>query len=141
METERGTVAKLRDASSRFLKARLVSGDSAATARRVHNALAALPESEAVARWGWGARGLSGASSVTPAEVHKVQSALSRREREERRENRALMRIRSDADRTQAGYLGLPEPGTDYQKAHDAGAEFRATNEERFRQVFEEGSA
>jgi hypothetical protein len=128
------------ESTRRFIKARMVSGDSAATARRVHNALAALPESVAVERWGWGARGLSGAAPVTPAEVHKVQSALSRKEREERRENRALMRMRSEADRTQARMLGLPEPGTDYQKAHDAGAEYRATNEERFRQVFEEGS-
>ena len=130
----------ISEATRRFVKNRLISGDSAATARKVHDLLAGLTESEAVRRWGWSAKGIVGASPVTAKEVHKIQSALSKKERAERRETRALMRIRAEADRRQAEILGLPAPSTDYQRAHDAGVVYRATHEEVFRQVFEEGS-
>ena len=130
----------ISETTRRFIKNRLISGDSAATARKVHNLLAGLTESEAVRRWGWSAKGIVDAQPVTAKDVHRIQSALSKKERAERRETRARMRVRAEADRRQAEVLGLPAPSTDYQRSHDAGVLYRATHEEAFHRIFEEGS-
>lgn len=130
----------ISEATRRFIKNRLISGDSAAAARKVHNLLTGLSETDAVRRWGWSAKGIVGAQPVTAKDVHRIQSALSKKERAERRETRARMRIRAEADRRQAEVLGLPAPSTDYQRAHDAGVLYRATHEEAFHRIFEEGS-
>lgn len=130
----------LRSASRVFIKERLTRGDSARAARLSYNELVSLSPSEIGSRWGARWMSLSGARKTTPKEVHRVQSALSRKDRADRREARATMRLRTEASRTEAAVLGLPEPTADYQKAHDAGALYRATHDERYREQFEEGS-
>jgi hypothetical protein len=127
-------------ASRRFVKERLARGDSAATIRRTHNFLIAQPDSYfRTAEWGrW--HGLSGAQPLTPKEIHKIQSATGRKARVARRETRATFRLRTEAEKAEAQFLGLPEPSTNYQRAHDAGIEYRATHEERYREAFAEGS-
>lgn len=123
-----------------FVKERLARGDSAATIRRTHAHLISQPPSFFQNKeWGH-YKGLSGADSLSPKEIHRIQSATSRRVRGERKQARATFRARTEASKAEARYLGLPEPTSDYQKAHDAGIEYRATNDERYREQFEEGS-
>lgn len=133
--------ARQRTLSRKFIKIRMVAGDSAEAARVAHNALVELPPSQIEKRWnGKGWNGLSGAPKVTPRGVRRIQSALSRRQRQDRKESRAFFRARSEAERREARELGLEEPVTDHQKAHDAGVKFKATHDERYREGFEEGS-
>jgi len=132
---------KLPDSPTRrFVKTRLEAGDSARTIRQTYNHIAAQPpsyfKSEEWGRW----HGLSGAEPITAKEIHRIQSATSRKVRDERRENRASMRVHTESDFKTADYLGLPEPTVDYQEAHDAGMLYRATKDERYREIFTEGS-
>ncbi len=128
------------DPSRAFIKERLARGDSAKAVREAHNALSKLTPSQIESRWGRRWKGLSGAPVTTPKEVHRVQSSLSRKERRTRKEVRAEFRIRGEAQADQARILGIPESGFDPQKAHDAGVMYRATEDERYREEFEEGS-
>ena len=130
----------LSEASRRFIKNSLLSGTSARAVRETHNVLASVTPDEAVRRWGWSAKKVAGSRPVTAKEVHQIQSAMSKRERAERKANRDRMRIRMEADQREAQILGLTPPTSNYQKAHDAGVLFRATNEEHYRHDFEEGS-
>jgi hypothetical protein len=129
--------AKLRRT---FVKQRLERGTSARTVRESYNALVSQSPQQIESNWGKSWRKLSGQKPITAKQVHKIQSSLGRKARATRKEARAEMRLRTEATRTEAQVLGLPEPTVDYQKAHDAGALYRATHEERYREVFVEGS-
>lgn len=130
----------LSKASRRFIKNSLRSGTSARTVREAHNALIALTPEQAVKRWGYSAKKVAGSRPVTAKDIHKIQSAMSKSERAERKKNRDEMRGRKRSDEKQAAYYGHPAPTKDYQRIHDAGVLFRATNEEHYRHDFEEGS-
>ncbi|HEV2316579.1 MAG TPA: hypothetical protein VGV89_03280 [Thermoplasmata archaeon] len=123
-----------------FIKQRLRRGTSAREIRETFNFLVKLSAEEIERRWarGWG--DLSGQEPTTSSEVHRVQSALGRKARTERREARREMRLKTEATKEEFRLLGLFEPSYDAQKAHDAGVMYRATREEKFREVFVEGS-
>jgi hypothetical protein len=124
----------------RFIKERLGRGDSARTVRLTVEHLVAQPKTFfATAEWRrW--KALRGERPPSPADIHRVQSALGRKMREERKIVRAEFRGRTEADRNEALILGLEEPRVDFQAAHDAGILYRATHDEHYREVFTEGS-
>lgn len=134
----------------RFIKTRLERGDSARAIRITFNALVDLSPKEIEQTWGIPRRGggprrtalvkLSGHASITAKEIHKIQSALGRKARKARHEVRFEFKVRRMADEAQNEALGIHEPLIDYQRAHDAGVMYRATNDERYREEFEEGS-
>jgi hypothetical protein len=124
-----------------YVKIRLRRGDSSWAIRAQINYLVAQPpsffESRPWKRW----RGLSGRKPLTAKEIHRIQSALGRKARAERKERRLEMRLRTSSAAAIAKARGEPGTTGDAQRAHDAGILYRVTGDETYKEIFEqEGS-
>jgi hypothetical protein len=136
------TGRKRRSSTPReYVKIRLRRGDSSGAIRVQINYLVAQPpsffEPRQWRRW----RGLSGQKPLTAKEIHRIQSALGRKVRAERKERRLEMRLLTSSAAAMAEARGEPGTTGDAQRAHDAGMLYRVTEDEAYKEIFEqEGS-
>jgi hypothetical protein len=127
-----------------FMEERLLRGDSQKTVRQTVNALRRNPPSYFAREWArWG--GIRRKRRATAGDVYRVYDALRKSrskaaEYAERKRLRQTWKTETTAERRLARDLGIPEPTRDKQVAHDAGVLYKATQDERYREFFEEGS-
>ena len=119
-----------RTVKQTFIRRLLCSGTSPETIRDAYNALASLSPEHAVKRWGYSAREVAGSGPITVSDVRRVLRLLPDGDRAERDLALSEMNLRVEADRREAERIGLPAPTKSYQRAHDAGVFYRATQDE-----------
>jgi hypothetical protein len=123
-----------------FIKQRLTRGTGERASREAYNALVRMSPDEIESHWGKAWRKLSGQKPLTAKESHRIYSSLGRKSREARTEARRSNLYRKEASQRMAEYYDNPDLAADPQRAQDAGTMYRATHDERYREVFEEGS-
>ena len=129
-------------ASREFVEFRLAHGDDPSTILKAHNLI--VRDSSVRKNAGlWSLR--IGERPLSKAEFRRIHDAWRKRPsnvtgRENRRAIRESLAADEAAKQKMAKATGVPYTPQDPQKAHDAGYQFRLTEDEAYREYFTEGS-